>query len=279
MSIARTIRASTASLRDQGPEARTPAGSRTSSPASCAKPGPPARSRIPTSSPSTTSAKPTAFPISPWSCSTASRSTSCCVNRADGVRGCGADRRPAGRGARYAHGLGRRPSRHQAVQHHAVRRRPDRQDPRLRHRADGRAGWRPVPSTAAAYPDRPGARHAALHEPGAGARPGARRPVRPLFARRRALRADHRPAPPSPGRASRRWRCRSPSAGPSRSQRSSRIARAACGSSSTSCSPRSRKSASPAAPTSPGRSAANMRARASPKRAAAGSPCRCASPW
>ena len=133
--------------RDQGAEAGVPPGSRAWSAASCARPAPPARCRTPTSSPSTTSARRTAFPISPWSCSTA-------MPLDEHLRELGRmafagrrpDRRPARRRARLRARARRHPSRHQAVEHHALRRRADRQDSRFRHRPHRRGRPRAAPS-------------------------------------------------------------------------------------------------------------------------------------
>ena len=104
------------------------------------------------------------------------------------------DRRPARRRARLCARPRRHPPRHQAVQHHALRRAagPPRSStsasPAWREADRGRRRGDRGPD-----PVRPGARHAALHEPRTGARPRDRPPLRSLFARRGALRADHRP--------------------------------------------------------------------------------------
>ncbi len=84
---------------------------------------------------------------------------------------------------------GRHPSGHQAREHPAPGR--HRAGDRLRHRAGGEPGRRHAP-----HRDRAVARHAVLHEPGAGdRRPADRRAERHLRARRRAVRdAERRPA-------------------------------------------------------------------------------------
>ena len=111
---------------------------------------------------------------------------------AGGRRAAAAGRHPAdpggvGAGAQLRRGQGHRPPRHQARQHH-VRRARRLGHHRLRHR---QGGERP-----AADGHRDVHRHAALHEPGAGAGAGDRRPERHLLAGRGGV----------PGAAGRRCR-------------------------------------------------------------------------
>ena len=87
----------------------------------------------------------------------------------------------------FAHKHRRRPPRHQAREHHDRAGRP-----REGHRLRDREG-RPDSAEHLTATGQP-ARHAVLHEPGAGARRGARRAQRPLLGRLHPLRDARRPA-------------------------------------------------------------------------------------
>ena len=164
---------------------------------------------------------------------------------------------PDGRCARLCPCAWHRPSRCEAFQHSHLGRRTDGQAARFRRCPDRRGGPCDRRSADVAHPDRPDDRDAALHEPGAGARPRRGPSLRSLLARRRVLRdadrqarllgydARHDDAPDRPGGA----RADQPARAP--------IAPRACASSSRSCSPRSPKSASSTASSSPSRCVAN----------------------